>query len=131
MDGTAPTVVLDSPLDGYFVTLEEGDSVQVRARVSDAGSGVQQVLVNGEDAQPFAALDGLEIDHRVRGLVEGPNPITIRVSDGVGNVGEVTLTVHRDTTAPNVQIALPLVGSLLPCRSLSRLFRCDRRQRRP
>ncbi len=46
VDSTPPTITIDSPADGYFVSLDEGSEVQITARVGDVGSGLQQVLVN-------------------------------------------------------------------------------------
>ena len=95
VDLTAPTIVLDEPKDGY-VTSE--DYVMLVGRLVWERETFREVTftLNG-GFLPFAS-DGT-FRERVQ-LGEGTNPMTLVATDDVGNMGTMTLTVVRDSTAP-------------------------------
>ncbi len=95
VDLTAPTIVLDEPMDGLVT---KDDYVMLVGKLVWERETFREVTftLNG-GFLPFAA-DGT-FRERVQ-LGEGTNPMTLIATDDVGNAHTMTLTVMRDSTAP-------------------------------
>ncbi len=89
VDSIAPTVAIDSPLDGALVS---SNSITVSGTVNESGT---TVTVNGQSA----SVSGLGYSATVA-LVEGSNAIVAVASDLAGNAGQATVTVTLDTSIP-------------------------------
>jgi hypothetical protein len=113
LDTLPPTVVADSPPDGFRTSQA---SVAVAGMVSDVITTTPTVTVNGIAA---AVSNGTFITLDVP-LNPGKNLITVAARDGVGNVGTDELTIHRETQ-PGLRLEIlggqaqtALVSSVLP-----------------
>jgi len=95
VDLTAPTIVLDEPMDGLVTS---NDYVMLVGKLVWERETFRDITftLNG-GFLPFAS-DGT-FRERVQ-LGEGTNPMTFVATDDVGNAHTMTLTVVRDSTAP-------------------------------
>ena len=95
VDTTAPTVTLESPRDGDVTSAE---FIMLVGSLSWDRESFRDVSFTLNDAfVPFSA-EGL-FRERIP-LGEGTNPLTLIVTDDVGNARTLRLTVVRDSTAP-------------------------------
>ncbi|HEX8001474.1 MAG TPA: fibronectin type III domain-containing protein [Mycobacteriales bacterium] len=103
-DATAPSVVSVAVVPGELATALEPAAVVVTAHLSDAGTGVAQVVVRLGDAEPVT-LSPLNGDPRngdwsaaavvPRGTEAGLLTAYVQARDGVGNVTAVERVVAR------------------------------------
>jgi hypothetical protein len=96
-DTTAPGIDLWTPADGFMTP---DDTVEVSGMLmwnEDRESFRDITLSINGDFAPFAADGEFRIQYE---LVEGTNPLFIRVTDDVGNSYVTTVTVFKDSTAP-------------------------------
>ena len=77
VDGGAPRIFCDAPLDGASIVSAEGHT-QLTGRVAD-GSGIAQLTVNGEPV----SVQGGSFSHEVP-VAYGVNMVEITAVDGVG-----------------------------------------------
>ncbi len=91
-DLVPPGLALSGPADG---ATQIASQVPVGGSVSDA-SGVASLTINGVPL-PLTATGGFST---ALPLVLGPNAITVRATDGAGNVSEITRTVTRTDVPP-------------------------------
>ena len=108
-----PPQVTDVEPSGFLATREA--TVNVRARVSDEGSGIDTVELNGDPVRP----DDAGAVSRRYGLREGPNSVLIVATDGVGLTREVRIEINRDLDDPLITIETP--GDQMPVESPLRL----------
>jgi glucodextranase-like protein/carboxypeptidase family protein len=106
-------LVLDREPPVVRITSPAGDTWQQAATVHVEGTatddiGVESVTVNGAPVTLTGGSFALDVS-----LNEGANPITARAVDRAGKLSTATVTVTRDTIAPQVTLNLPggLVGS--------------------
>ncbi len=97
--GDGPTVDLVTPADGAVL---DADSVTANGTVS-GGS----VTVNGVPATITPTASGNTFSAAGVALVEGPNVLAARATDGAGRQAADRAVVERDTQAPKVQITRP------------------------
>jgi glucodextranase-like protein/carboxypeptidase family protein/uncharacterized protein DUF6973 len=112
-DSKLVKLVLDREPPSVRIVSPAGDTWQQAATVHVEGTatddiGVDSVTVNGTPVTLTAGSFTLDVS-----LSEGANPITARAVDRAGKVSTATVTVTRDTIAPQVTLNLPggLVGS--------------------
>ena len=98
-DLVPPLVSITSPANGLKT---KETLITVTGRASDTTTSVASVTVNGV----AVTLSGETFEAKVT-LVEGPNIISALATDAVGNQAQVSITVTRDTTPPNVAIISP------------------------
>jgi hypothetical protein len=95
-DAQAPGVFIDFPADGSVVTTE---TITVAGRVSDILSGFMGLSVDVQ-GQPAAVAIGIgtngTFDKPGVALALGPNVITARAEDALGNVLEKQITITRE-----------------------------------
>lgn len=95
-DTQAPGVFIDFPADGSVVTTE---TITVAGRVSDILSGFMGLSVDVQ-GQPAAVAIGIgtngTFDKPGVALQLGPNVITARAEDALGNFSEKQITVTRE-----------------------------------
>lgn len=102
LDTVPPVLFLTSPSPGQVV----GDaSFAVTGAVSDGGSGVQSVTVNGA----AAAVSGGAYSRTIS-LQEGPNHVTAEAEDRAGNTSSVSGAVILDTIPPQLTVDVPAAG---------------------
>lgn len=97
-DITPPVLTVTDPADG---TLTNQPSILVRGRVTDASSVV--ATVNGMPAS--VAQDGAF--SQTITLAVGSTPVLVEARDAAGNVSSHSLTVVRDTIAPQLNVTSP------------------------
>jgi RHS repeat-associated protein len=117
-DTTAPTLAITSPANNSTTT---STTINVTGTASDGGSGIASVTVNnvaaaynaGAGTWSFANLN----------LALGSNVITVKATDGAGNVTTQTVTVTRqlppDVTAPAVTITSPATNTTVPTATIT------------
>lgn len=92
--------------------------VALSVTATDDGSGVVRVLIGGVEV--FAAPAGVDAGQRmvdaarIVPLDEGQNSIAVEIFDLVGNRFASTLTIRRDTEAPQVAITSPTPDRPVP-----------------
>jgi hypothetical protein len=101
LDSIPPDLVILSPDDG---TVTREQSIHVLARV---GFDAAQVLVNGKRVSGRPDIDAIVV------LSEGPNVITVRAQDDLGNERVERITVTLDTVAPHIIIERPAVDPVV------------------
>lgn len=105
-DTTAPTLAITSPANNSTTT---SATVNVTGTVSDGGSGITSVTVNDAAASYNAGAGTWSFANLALAL--GTNVITVKATDGAGNITTQTVTVTRqlppDVTAPSVAITSP------------------------
>ncbi|MEE2756180.1 MAG: FG-GAP-like repeat-containing protein [Myxococcota bacterium] len=111
VDSIAPMVEFTSPTDGSFQTEER---VRIAGTITETGSGVEQVSVNGRLINFVNGLDGVNFETFSDELAEGPNTLIVDIRDQVGNQVSHSFTVHRDTSAPAVELSEPNIGVAVP-----------------
>jgi RHS repeat-associated protein len=111
LDTTAPQLSVAMPLNQSVLNT---DTVAVAGTVTDTGSGIQAVSVNGT----AASVAGTAYMAPALPLTEGANTITTTAQDNAGNTASSTITVYRDTTAPSVTITSPEDGSTVTADSV-------------
>ncbi len=104
VDLTAPTVLIDEPAAGAFLT---STTVPVRGQAQDA-EGIARVTVNGREAtvQGTGAFELADL-----ALPEGESTVTCRAFDTAGNSGVVSRTVTVDVQPPAVTSIVPSDGA--------------------
>ena len=111
VDSTPPSVEFTSPVNDAF---QQADSVRLAGTVTDVGSGVQQITVNGLSINFSAAANGATFDTQLTDLIEGPNVFRVVIRDDVGNETVETFTVNRDSSPPEIAITEPNIGVAVP-----------------
>ncbi|MGH2905162.1 MAG: adventurous gliding motility protein AgmC [Solirubrobacterales bacterium] len=91
VDTTAPSVTIDSPADGAYVS---DDTPTVTFTVTDDNPGTTECAVDGG---AFAACSS---PFTAPSLSDGPHTIAVRHTDEGGNVTTESITLNVDTTAP-------------------------------
>lgn len=99
MDSVAPNISLTSPAVGQMVS---ASAFTVTGTVSDGGSGLMSVTVNGSAASVMDGLFSLEIT-----LSEGANAITATATDNAGNTASAAGSVLLDTILPTLTVNTP------------------------
>jgi RHS repeat-associated protein len=108
-DTQPPTLQITSPASG---TVVPGDSVTVSGVASDPH--LDRVLVGGAPAALVATSGGAAASWSLAApLVAGSNTITVQAIDVVGNSAAASVTVVRDSSAPQVHIDQPADGARL------------------
>lgn len=97
-DADAPVISITSPIN--FAVLPSKEAITVTGTVEDSSETV--VTVNGVQA----TVDGTTWSVTIP-LHEGGNTITAVATDGVGNVGQASITVAVDTKPPIITIETP------------------------
>lgn len=103
-DTTVPTVSVESPASGW---VSSGD-VDVTFRATDDSSGIAQLWVQAEGAEPLSGrfVDGASYVFTAR--AEGVTTFTTYAIDAAGNQSAPqTYTVSIDRTPPTVEISKP------------------------
>lgn len=98
-DTNPPTVGITSPVNGQMTAVA---SIVVTGTVSDAGSGVASVKVNGQPAE----ITGNAYTFPVT-LAEGVNSFTVVATDNVGNQSTAQQSVLLDTIHPVLTLISP------------------------
>ncbi|MBV72202.1 MAG: hypothetical protein CMH52_12820 [Myxococcales bacterium] len=111
VDSLAPAVAFTSPTDGAYQTEER---VRIAGTIEEAGSGVQQVSINGRPINFVNGLNGITFETFSDALVEGPNELIVNIRDQVGNQVSQSFTIHRDTAAPQIELSEPNIGVAVP-----------------
>ena len=119
IDASAPTMTIDSPSDG---STSVSDSVLVKFKATDAGSGVDKVEVR-IDGGEWVIADGNE--HPFTDLTDGTHTIQVRATDFAKRTSTATITVTVDTTAPAVTIESPSSNAKLKSGEVSITFNTD------
>lgn len=100
LDTVAPIISVTSPVNN---TLTNQNQITVTGQVSELAT----LSINGQAVQ-------VELDGSFNGtinLTEGTNTLTLTASDAATNVGQTSITVTSDTTAPIVSVTNPVDGS--------------------
>lgn len=113
VDTTSPSVAITSPATG---ALFHSGSFQVTWTATDAGSGLDRVLVSVDGGTPVPLSAGTT-SWNLTGLADGVHTITVTAYDRAGNVQSATTSVTVDTNllslngpaGPWVDVALILV----------------------
>ncbi|MET0752082.1 MAG: PKD domain-containing protein [Pyrinomonadaceae bacterium] len=104
-DTTSPTLNITAPANNSTTA---SATVNVSGTASDA-SGITSVMVNNSAASYNASTGAWSFANLNLNL--GSNTITVKATDGAGNITTQTVTVTRqnppDTTPPNVSITSP------------------------
>jgi len=111
VDSVAPEAVYSSPSDGAY---QISSDVTISAQMTDVGSGVYEVLINGAGVNFIGNAEGAVFETTIGDLAEGPNPFEVLISDAVGNIRTDQLVVYRDSTPPSITISEPLIGTDVP-----------------
>ncbi|MBI5549729.1 MAG: Ig-like domain-containing protein, partial [Deltaproteobacteria bacterium] len=111
IDTLVPTVAIESPADGTKTT---AGTVEIVVSASDDGPmGTVSVgattLIKGGDGKYRGSVT----------LSEGTNVLEVVAFDAAGNSARATVSVVRDSTAPQVVIATPEEGTRLTALSVS------------
>ena len=109
VDSLGPQIDLITPNQR---TISKSSTLQVTVEANDLGSGVQHtsgIVQIGEQEFPLSAT---VVENRVEFTTQltldpGEHPMTLRISDQVGNHSTVELTYIRDITAPTVSVVSP------------------------
>ncbi len=105
IDTQPPIISIESPAEGSYIT----SSVEVRGSVSDQGSGIASVIVNGVTAavRPgfFRAI--------LTSLLPGPLILKATAIDNVGFSATHSILVKVEITLPLISIPLPQNDSYL------------------
>ena len=101
-----------STVSGSSEAIAEGDTISIRAEVSDMGAITVVFTVNGVDQTPYTAPPySMRYFLPLTPAAEDPPPlkITATATDGTGNTASdsVNITVVRKTTEVNVTITEP------------------------
>jgi hypothetical protein len=108
-DTQPPTLQITSPAGG---TVVPGDSITVSGVASDPH--LDRVLVGGAPAALVATAGGAAATWSLAvSLAAGSNTIAVQAIDIVGNSTAASVTVVRDSSAPQVHIDQPADGALL------------------
>ena len=100
LDTVAPILTVTTPVDG-FVT--NNATLAVTGTATDPGSGIKTLTVNGLSVPVVAGAFSTNVT-----LVAGTNPITVVVTDNVGNTTTVTRSVSLDMIAPVLTVTAPV-----------------------
>jgi RHS repeat-associated protein len=103
VDLRAPQVVITSPEQSALLRAQP---VTVTGTVS--GSDVQQVSVNGS----AAAVSGQSFSAGAIPLLEGPNDLVARATNGAGHTGTHIVRVSYDGTGPRLATSDPVNGAI-------------------
>jgi predicted outer membrane repeat protein len=104
-DTTGPTLTVSTLANG---SKTKDATLNVAGTVSDSGSGVKSVTVNGTAATNITnGSFSVAIT-----LVDGANSITTIATDNVGNTTTDTRSITLDQTAPGLTITLPADNSI-------------------
>lgn len=98
LDTTAPTLVIDFPMEGARLNLNEGFA---QWTASDGGSGLNNTWARMDDGAwtELGSAEGCIFTS----LTEGEHILFLRVDDHVGNLVEKNVTFVVDTTAPTAE----------------------------
>ncbi|HXO42770.1 MAG TPA: hypothetical protein VN999_15065, partial [Thermoanaerobaculia bacterium] len=108
-DTQPPTLQITSPAGG---TVVPGDRITVSGVASDPH--LDRVLVGGAPAALAATAGGAAATWSLAvSLAAGSNTIAVQAIDVVGNSTAASVTVVRDSSAPQVHIDQPADGALL------------------
>ncbi len=101
-DTTAPRLVVENPASGSVVNVS---SIEVRGIATDSGfgyNGVTSVMVNGVAAAGGSTtLGNVASWSKTVTLAEGPNSITVRATDSLGNVATEMITLTYNVATPS------------------------------
>ena len=130
-DSVAPVVALVAPLENALFNEGTGNSIQVRATISDAEVGVKDAFVQVDGLAPVALtksgneyvvtipvpnVDGTEIVTRT---------LTVTGRDYEGNAAAQSVTIRiqpiNDANAPVVSWSCPTAGATFPAGAATRL----------
>jgi hypothetical protein len=105
-DRTVPKAAITSPAQNA----ELGSlKVTLSGTASDAGTGIQSVVITGQASGAAAAtVTGGTWTSAELTLAAGSNTLTATATDGVGNTFPATVTVTVKTAAPAVDITYPI-----------------------
>ena len=107
-DAAAPTMSLNaSTLTDGAIT--NNATLNVAGTVTDVGSGVKSLTVNGQ----VATLNGDGSFSVAVTLVDGANAVTTTATDNAGNQTTDLRTITLDRTAPGLTIASPADNSII------------------
>lgn len=95
IDAKSPDLAIINPPDGYFTNQT---TVEVTGTAVDLGAGLNNVTVNGEEV---TVSETGEFSKTVD-ISEGQNIINVVATDLLGKSAEITRTVVKDTTPPNI-----------------------------
>jgi uncharacterized repeat protein (TIGR02543 family) len=107
-DKTGPTLTISTPANGA-TTNDATATVNITGTVSDGGSGVKSVTINGKTA--IITNSGSFTDAIT--LNDGANSIITIATDNIGNTTTDTRTVTLDRTAPALVITSPADHSVI------------------
>lgn len=105
VDSTPPDLLLTAPAGGQLV---KEQAIRVAGRVTDAGTSVRALRVNGTDF-PFSADGEFAIVFPL--AIEGANPLKIEAVDEAGNVASKEIMVVRATRGPQISAVTPAPGT--------------------
>jgi hypothetical protein len=108
LDTEGPVVTIDTPANDDVLT-SNPSVVTVTGQVSDAGSGVSTVAVNGEAATINGG--GYTADVTIQG--NGSRRVRVVATDVVGHTTTVTIHVTIDTLPPRVTISSPATKAVV------------------
>ncbi len=83
--------------------------------VIEVTGSVNEPIIAATVNNAAAQITEIATDFNLAGvqLTEGPNTITVEVTDRAGNIGTVTITINLDTTAPVLQLTSHQDGQYL------------------
>ena len=99
-DITPPSITITSPQDNSYINK---DTITVKGLASDSLSGVDKLIINGEEV---SIKENGEFEKEIT-LSEGENKIKIEAYDKAGNKQEKTLTLFLDKTPPTINTYIP------------------------
>ena len=103
-DNPSPTIDLAQPVDGAWTSSGAQRFVGI---LSDS-------VVLSLNHQPVALATDLSFDHGPVTLQEGPNAFTLEAIGADGQSDVRSVTVLRDTVAPEIAFVSPAAGALVP-----------------
>ncbi|UCD84959.1 MAG: VCBS repeat-containing protein, partial [Deltaproteobacteria bacterium] len=107
IDYTSPLISITSPGEGEIITT---NWLMVTGTASDPGSGISQVIVNGQSADYNPGPGTWSIT--LTGLADGNLEITATATDNAGNYADcLPVDVTIDYTPPLVVITSPIDGT--------------------
>lgn len=103
VDSAAPEI-LDQTEDQFTTA----DVFELCVTGADPDSGVTQVIIDGVDTRFDPVNQRVVCEERP--VAEGINTFEVSVLDQVGNRSRATISITRDTTAPDVAVTWPAAG---------------------
>lgn len=108
-DTTAPNLTITSPVNGAYVsnTFNLQGTCEAGLTVSLSGAGLSTSSTTSCAAGTFSV-------NLTTSAGDGTKVVTASQTDGAGNVGSVTNSYVKDSTAPVIAITAPAAGAYLP-----------------